>query len=120
MSETVSIRVAVNGRTYERAGAPRLLFIIGSGGVLRQKPGIFEGPLAGHFDMLAHDQRGLGQSDIPDGPYSMADYAEDAAGLLDAVGWESCAVIGTQTLRVMDEQGVDAVKPFIEGLREPV
>lgn len=81
-------------RNTSEAGAPRLLFINGSGGDLRQKPGVFEGPLASHFDVLAHDQRGLGQSEIPDGPYSMADYAEDAAGLLDAVGWQRCAVIG--------------------------
>ena len=81
-------------RNHSEAGAPRLLFINGSGGDLRQKPGVFEGPLACHFDMLAYDQRGLGQSEIPDGPYSMADYAEDAAGLLDAVGWDRCAVIG--------------------------
>ena len=81
-------------RDASEAGAPRLLFINGSGGDLRQKPGVFEGPLARHFDMLAFDQRGLGQSGIPDGPYSMADYAADAAGLLDAVGWDRCAVIG--------------------------
>jgi 3-oxoadipate enol-lactonase len=47
-----------------------------------------------HFEVLSYDQRGLGQSDRPDGPYSMADYGEDAAGLLDAVGWESCGVVG--------------------------
>ena len=29
-----------------RAGAPRLLFISGSGGDLRQRPNVFEGPLA--------------------------------------------------------------------------
>lgn len=28
------------------------------------------------------------------------------------------AVIGTQTIRVMEEQGVEGVKPFIEGLRD--
>jgi pimeloyl-ACP methyl ester carboxylesterase len=47
-----------------------------------------------HFDVLAHDQRGLGRTTIPPGPYTMADYAADAAGLLDHVGWDRCAVIG--------------------------
>ncbi len=80
---------------YERAGkGPPLLFVNGSQGDLRARPGPFEGPLGEHFDLLAHDQRGLGQTDRPDGPYTMEDYAEDAAALLDHVGWERCSVIG--------------------------
>jgi len=81
-------------RAVKAAASPPLLFISGSGGDLRQKPNVFEGPLAGDFDLLAFDQRGLGQTEIPDGPYRMADYAEDAAALLDFVGWDRCAVIG--------------------------
>jgi 3-oxoadipate enol-lactonase len=76
------------------ADAPRLLFISGSGGDLRQKPSLFEGPLAKTFELLAYDQRGLGRSEIPPGPYTMADYAEDAAGLLDVLGWDCCRVMG--------------------------
>lgn len=80
---------------FERAGeGPRLLFLNGTGGDLRVRPGPFEGPLGAHFDLLAHDQRGLGQTDKPEGPYTMADYAEDAVALLDHVGWERCRVIG--------------------------
>lgn len=82
---------------FERAGSgsgKRVLFINGSGGDLRVKPGPFEGPLAANFDLLAHDQRGLGQTERPPGPYSMADYAEDAAALLDHVGWDRCGVMG--------------------------
>ena len=48
-------------------------------------------PFREHFDVVAHDQRGLGRTTIPPGPYSMADYAADAAALLDHVGWERCA-----------------------------
>jgi 3-oxoadipate enol-lactonase len=80
---------------YARAGSGRpLLFINGSGGDLRVRPGPFEGPLGQNLDLLAHDQRGLGQTDKPRGPYSMADYAEDAAALLEYVGWPRCAVMG--------------------------
>ena len=47
---------------YEIHGAgPRLLYIGGSGGDLRQKPSVFEGPLARNFEVLSFDQRGLGQ-----------------------------------------------------------
>lgn len=34
-------------------------------------------------------------------------------------GRADLVVIGTQTIRVMEEQGVEAVQPFIEGLRTP-
>ena len=80
---------------YERAGdGPPLLFISGTGGDLRIKPNVFDGPLARRFDLLAYDQRGLGQSDKPDVAYSMADYADDAAALLTDQGWDEALVIG--------------------------
>jgi 3-oxoadipate enol-lactonase len=80
---------------YERGGAgPPLLFISGTGGDLRTKPNVFDGPLAKGFDLLAYDQRGLGQSDKPDLPYSMADYADDAAALMADQGWDQALVVG--------------------------
>jgi len=80
---------------YETGGqGPRLLFISGTGGDLRNRPNAFDGPLPTRFEMLAYDQRGLGQSAIPPGPYTMADYGNDAAALLDALGWDSVPVIG--------------------------
>lgn len=80
---------------YEMAGeGPRLLFISGTGGDLRNPLGPFQSPLARRFSLLSYDQRGLGQSDKPDVAYSMADYADDAARLLDAVGWDRCHVLG--------------------------
>lgn len=80
---------------YEiRGGGPRLLLFNGSGGDLRRRPGLLDSPLAGRFELLCHDQRGLGQTERPDLPYTMADYAEDAAALLDSVGWERCRVLG--------------------------
>jgi len=80
---------------YERhgTGAP-LLFISGTGSDLRVRPGVLDGPLPGRFDVLAYDQRGLGQTSKPDVPYTMADYADDAAGLMTAIGWESAHVVG--------------------------
>lgn len=80
---------------YQIAGSgPRLLYISGTGGDLRKKPNIFDSPLAAQFEILAHDQRGLGQSDRPDIAYTMADYADDAAALMDAIGWKSAHVMG--------------------------
>jgi len=80
---------------YEIAGSgPRLLFISGTGSDLRNRPNVFDSPLARHFEILAYDQRGLGQSAVPRGPYTMADYADDAAALLAALDWQRAAVIG--------------------------
>jgi 3-oxoadipate enol-lactonase len=73
---------------------PRLLFLNVTGGDLRRKPGIFESPLTTHFEILAYDQRGLGQTERPDIPYTMEDYAIDANTLLEVLGWESCSVLG--------------------------
>jgi len=80
---------------YEIHGSgPRLFFIGGSGGDLRDKPGVFDGPLTRNFTVLSFDQRGLGQSDAPDGPYSMEDYGEDAAALMRALDFGPCPVMG--------------------------
>ena len=58
-----------------RGHGPRLLFISGTGGDLRVRPNVFDGPLPKRFEVLAFDQRGLGRTSKPPGPYTMADYA---------------------------------------------
>jgi len=79
---------------YETRGkGPRLLVISGTGGDLRRSPSIFEMPLAQHFEILAYDQRGLGQTSKPDIPYTMVDYAHDANALLEAVERDRCLVM---------------------------
>jgi len=97
LGENVMPVAQANGLSlyYERAGAgPPLLFISGTGGDLRTKPNVFDGPLAKAFDLLAYDQRGLGRSEKPDVPYSMADYANDAAALIGEQGWDAALVVG--------------------------
>lgn len=80
---------------FERDGAgSRLLFLGGTGGDLRRPETRLWGPLARQFDLLTLDQRGMGQSWKGDGPFTMADYAGDAAALMDAQGWTSAHVIG--------------------------
>ncbi len=79
---------------YERRGqGPPLLFLNGSGQSLDRARPLVDA-IAGRFEMVAHDQRGLGRTSVPPGPYSMADYAADAAAVLDHVGWRSCRVMG--------------------------
>lgn len=79
---------------YEIVGAgPRLLFINGTGADLRRRQPYVD-TLSDHFTVLRYDQRGLGQTEKPDKHYSMADYADDAAALMDVVGWDRAAVLG--------------------------
>ncbi len=89
-------RANVNGIEvhFERAGSgPPLLFCNGSGATLESSAPVIA-RFRERFDVVAHDQRGLGRTSIPPGPYTMADYATDAAALLDHVGWDRCAVVG--------------------------
>ncbi len=80
---------------YELTGTgERLLFISGTGADLRDSPRLTDGPLGQAFEILAYDQRGLGQSSVPEWPYGMADFADDAAALVQAVGWDDCLVLG--------------------------
>lgn len=79
---------------YQCTGSgPRVLFFNGSGATL-ESSSLLINALAKDLQVLAHDQRGLGRTSIPDGPYTMADYAADGAALLDHVGWDACAVVG--------------------------
>ena len=79
---------------YEHSGeGRRLLFFNGSGASL-ESTGPMIDPYRARFEVLVHDQRGLGRSEIPTGPYTMKDYAADAVALLDFVGWSSCRVMG--------------------------
>lgn len=73
---------------------PRVLLINGTGADLRTDPNRDRHPLTKRFEVLMFDQRGLGQTSKPDRAYTMADYADDAAGLLDAVGWDRAHVVG--------------------------
>jgi tryptophan synthase alpha chain len=43
---------------------------------------------------------------------------QDRADVLTLIGKADMAVIGSQTIRLVDEQGAEAVGPFIAGLRE--
>jgi 3-oxoadipate enol-lactonase len=73
---------------------PRLVWITGTGGDLRKAPSLFDTPLADRFTLTAHDHRGCGRSKKPDDAPALRDYADDAAALLDALGWERAHVIG--------------------------
>ncbi len=50
---------------------------------------------ADDFRTLFYDNRGIGDSDVPAGPYTARQLAEDAVAVLDAEGIERADVVGT-------------------------
>ena len=80
---------------YEFAGhGETVLYISGTGGDLRKSPSVFDNDLKNNFHLISYDQRGLGQSEVPDGPYTMKDYADDAFNFLIKLGFERVNIIG--------------------------
>jgi len=79
---------------YEAQGEGEpLLLIYGLAG--RGNGFLYQTPeLSKHFRTITFDNRGTGESDQPEEPYSIAQMADDAAGLLDVFGIASAYVFG--------------------------
>lgn len=88
----------VNGTDlhFERRGSGEpLLLVQGMSGTHVSWGEPFRAALdAAGFETVAYDHRGIGRSAVWREPFSIVDLAEDAAGLLDAVGWETAHVLG--------------------------
>jgi 3-oxoadipate enol-lactonase len=80
---------------YERGGSgPPLLAIMGMSGTSLHWGEPFLELLRRDFDVIVYDHRGVGASTHLDGPVTIAQMAEDAAGLLDALEIDSAHVLG--------------------------
>lgn len=82
---------------YERSGNPEgppLLLIMGMSGTALHWGEPFLELLGESFDLIAYDHRGVGASTRLEGPISTREMAEDAAGLLTALGLETAHVLG--------------------------
>lgn len=88
--------VDVNGITlaYERRGQGRPLLLIAGLGCARWMWWRNIESLARDHDVIAFDNRGVGNTSAPEGPYSIQQMAEDACGLLNALGIEQADVLG--------------------------
>ena len=81
---------------YELLGqGPRLLVFNGSGATIASARLLIDF-LARSFEVLVHDQRGLGLTGLPSSPasFTMAAYAADGAALLDHLGWATARIFG--------------------------
>lgn len=80
---------------YVRRGRGEpLLLIQGMGAHHRMWGEWFLSLLEPHFDIVAFDHRGIGASDRADEPFGVPDLADDAAGVIDTVGWPDAHVFG--------------------------
>ena len=80
-------------RSSEQEHGP-LLYIGGTGGDLRNKPNQLDSPLKDFFEIISYDQRGLGQTSKPKEAYTMKQYADDAAELMDKLQLPQLPVMG--------------------------
>lgn len=90
-------RVNVNGHDlhYVRRGTGEpLLLIQGMSGNHLHWGEPFLARLEGDFDLIAYDHRGIGHSSAVHEPFTLADLADDAAGLLAALDVADAHVVG--------------------------
>jgi 3-oxoadipate enol-lactonase len=80
---------------YERSGSgPPLLLIMGLSGTALHWGEPFLERLRRDFEVIVYDHHGVGASSRLEGPITIVEMAEDAAGLLDALGIDSAHVLG--------------------------
>jgi pimeloyl-ACP methyl ester carboxylesterase len=80
---------------YELRGSGQpLLLIQGMSGTHLSWGEPFLAELERDFEVLIYDHRGVGHSSRVDDPFTIEALADDAAGLMDVVGWESAHVLG--------------------------
>ncbi|MER3521171.1 MAG: alpha/beta hydrolase, partial [Acidimicrobiia bacterium] len=73
--------------------AERVVLLAGLGGP--KESWRFQVPaLSRHFQVLVIDNRGVGESDKPDHPYSIQMFAHDAANVMAALGWKEAHIVG--------------------------
>ncbi len=70
-----------------------LLLIMGLGATLEWWQRLVP-VLSARYRTIVYDNRGVGRSDVPPGPYSIPGMADDAAAVLDAAGIASAHVLG--------------------------
>jgi 3-oxoadipate enol-lactonase len=88
---------AINGDVrlaYEERGSGEPLLLIHGLGYDRHGWGPLPDLLAKDFRVVLVDNRGVGESDAPEGPYTVAQLAEDAIAVLDAAGIERAHLFG--------------------------
>ena len=79
---------------FESEGVGEPLLLIQGLGYGRGGWGPARGLLAKRFRVVSFDSRGFGDSDVPEGPYTTVQLADDARAVLEAAGVERAHVVG--------------------------
>jgi fatty-acyl-CoA synthase len=79
---------------YETSGAGRPLLLVQGLGYDHRPYFWLAEALKKDFRVVLFDNRGVGRSGVPPGPYSIEQMADDAAALLDRLGIEKASVLG--------------------------
>jgi 3-oxoadipate enol-lactonase len=79
---------------WESQGEGAPLLLIQGIGYTREGWGPLRERLARGYRVLSYDNRGIGESEIPPGPYTVADLAADAVQVLDEAEVERAHVLG--------------------------
>ncbi|WP_420645167.1 alpha/beta fold hydrolase [Candidatus Leptofilum sp.] len=89
-------KLTANGITiaYEMEGSGPPLVLVAGLGYSRWMWHKMVPGLTGNFTVISYDNRGVGESDKPAGPYTAQLLADDLAGLLGELGIEKTAVFG--------------------------
>lgn len=89
------VQTARLGVFTRRAGqGPTVLYLGGSNFDMRLRCAVMASALPACFDVVTYEPRGLARSDAPPGIWSMRDYADDAASLLDALNIPQVLLLG--------------------------
>ena len=98
----------------ERAGAGPLLLLMHGAEASRQMFGALVPLLSPHFTVVAYDQRDCGETEAPERAATLADLADDAQRLIEALGFARAHVFGSsfggrvaQALALRHPQAVD-------------
>lgn len=79
---------------YEVCGTGAPLILIGGYTMVKEAWGLQVEGLSSHFRILTFDNRGVGESSIPEGPFTIADMASDVIGLMDGLSIKRANVFG--------------------------
>jgi 3-oxoadipate enol-lactonase len=91
MSEAVNDGVRI---AYEMLGEGEPVVFVHGLGYDRQGWGPLPALLAEDFQVLLIDNRGVGESDVPEGPYAVSQMAADVVAVLDDAGIDAAHVFG--------------------------
>jgi 3-oxoadipate enol-lactonase len=79
---------------YRIRGAGEPVVLIGGFTMVKESWGLQVQGLARHFRVITLDNRGVGETRIPVGPFQVSDMAADTVGLMDALDIDAAHVFG--------------------------